>query len=147
MTKLRIIPSIVVEEFLLTISIPMDARKMIVQYENIHAAEAAFASKYETAKKPGDKVNFERARALMKWGGSCKANLVGMKRQEDGRLHVTLEFTDKKDMDEFHKYLSSNVDGATRRIWNSNTNTRLTRNLAEKEVFFLLPHLKRCGRF
>ena len=114
MTKLRIIPSIVVEEFLLTISIPMDARKMIVQYENIHAAEAAFASKYETAKKPGDKVNFERARALMKWAGTCNAKLVEMKRQKAGRMDVTLEFKDKRDMDEFHKYLKSNVDGATR---------------------------------
>lgn len=116
MAKLRVIPSIAVEDFAITVSIPMDSRTMIVQYDDIHVAEAKFASKCETAKKPGDKVNFDKARALMKWAGSCNAKLAGMKRQnEDGRLHVTLEFSDKGDMDEFHKYLSSNVDGATRK--------------------------------
>ena len=117
MAKLRVIPSIAVEVFSITVSIPMDVRTMIGQYDDVHAAEAAFASKYEKAKRPDHKANFDRARALMKWAGSCNAKLAGMKQQKaDGRLHVTLEFSDKGDMDEFHKYLSSNVDGATRRI-------------------------------
>ena len=113
MAKFRVIPNIVVENFSLTVSIPMDARTMIVQYDDIHKAEEWFASKYENAKRPDHKANFDRARALMKWGGCCNAKLARMKRQ-NSRLYVTLGFSDKRDMDEFLKYLSSNVDGATR---------------------------------
>ncbi len=109
---------IIVENFSVTISIPFDSRTMIVQYENIHAAEQSFASKYEKAQRPDHKVNFDRARALMKWGASCNAELTYMQRKkEDGnaRLHVTLTFSEKGDLDGFIKYLNSNVDGATRR--------------------------------
>lgn len=108
----------IVENFSVTISIPFDSRTMIVKYDDIHAAEEAFASKYEKAKRPDHKENFDRARALMKWGASCNAELTSMKREkEDGnaRLHVTLTFSEKGDLDRFIKYLNSNVDGATRR--------------------------------
>jgi hypothetical protein len=109
---------IIVERFSVTISIPFDSRTMIVQYDSIYAAEEAFSSKYEKAQRPDHKVNFDRARALMKWGASCNAELTSMKRKkEDGnaRLHVTLTFSEKGDLDGFIKYLNSNVDGSTRK--------------------------------
>ena len=104
--------TIVVEDYRVTISIPMTAKLLIPKVQDIATAEEFFIRKKRNESNHGKRVDFDRARALSKWGKDCNGILCEMGKRQS-KLYVTIAFNDKEDANRFLKYLIQNVEGAT----------------------------------
>ena len=101
-----------VEEYVLVVSIPLESPILIVKNQSISDAEKSFISKRDKESYHGKKVEFDRARALLKWASCCNARLVEM-HNADHKLKVFLSFATLESMIEFHDAMDVNVSGAT----------------------------------
>ena len=101
-----------VEEYVLVVSIPLESPIIIVRNQTIYEAEESFISKRDTEGNHDRKVEFDRARALLKWAGCSNANLVEM-HNVDHKLKVSLGFSTMEDMIQFRDSMATNVSGAT----------------------------------
>lgn len=100
-----------IEEYVLVVSIPLESSIIIRRNQNIDEAERSFISKRDNETDNEKKVEFDMARALLKWASCCNARLVEMHNKEH-KLHVSLGFSDKEDMINFHNNIETNVYGA-----------------------------------
>ena len=101
-----------VEEYVLVVSIPLESPIFIVKNQTIGEAEESFISKRDKESNHRKQVEFDRARALLKWAACCNANLVEM-HNADHKLKVYLSFFSMEDMIQFRDSLAINVSGAT----------------------------------
>ena len=101
-----------VEEYILVVSIPLESPTIIVKNQTISEAEQFFVTKRDNKSDHSKKVEFDRARALLKWAACCNATLVEMN-NEDRKLKVSLGFSTLENMIEFRDSMAINVSGAT----------------------------------
>lgn len=101
-----------IEEYILVVSIPLESPIFIVRNQSIDAAEQSFMSKRDKETNHGKQVEFDRARALLKWASCCNANLVEM-HNADHKLKISLSFSTEENMNQFRNFMTTNVDGAT----------------------------------
>lgn len=101
-----------VKSYIIKVSIPMKAPFVTGDYHNLSEAERFYITMRDCESNHDRKVEFDRARALMKWAYTCNGELHGV-RQYDGEMFVFVEFVKKSSMKEFIKYLVLNVEGAT----------------------------------
>ena len=79
--------TIVVEDYRATIAIPMAAKLLIPKVQDIAAAEEFFTRKKRNESNHGKRVDFDRARALSKWGKDCNGILCEMGKRQS-KLYV-----------------------------------------------------------
>ena len=103
-----------VEERIIVVSIPMTSSTINVKNREIYQVENFFISKRDKEMDHDKKVEFDRARALLKWAGCCSANLLGL-RKENKKFKFSFGFSSMRDLIEFCDSLETNVDGATMR--------------------------------
>jgi len=103
-----------VEEYIITVSIPMEAHIAITHWQNIGKAEKYFIEKRDIATEHEMKVEFDRARALLKWASCSNAALVEM-RNADHKIKFYFSFSSAEDMFAFRDSMSINVSNATMR--------------------------------
>ena len=103
-----------VEEFVLVVSIPLETPMVIICNQSIDDAELSFISKRDKESNHSKKVEYDRARALLKWANCCNARLVEM-HNANHELKVYLGFATMEHMTTFHDSLAINVNGATMR--------------------------------
>ena len=101
-----------VEEYVLVVSIPLESPIIIVKNQNIGEAEESFISKRDKESNHGKQVEFDRARALLKWAACCNGNLVEM-HNADHKLKVSLGFSSMEELILFRDSMAANVSGAT----------------------------------
>lgn len=93
-------------------TIPLESPILIVKNQTIGEAEESFISKRDKESNHRKQVEFDRARALLKWAACCNANLVEM-HNADHKLKVYLSFFSMEDMIQFRDSMATNVSGAT----------------------------------
>lgn len=101
-----------VEGYVLVVSIPLASPTIIAKNQTIGEAEESFISKRDKECNHDRKVEFDRARALLKWATCCNANLVEM-HNADHKLKVSLGFSTMEDMLQFRDSMATNVYGST----------------------------------
>ena len=101
-----------VESYIIKVSIPMSNPFVTGGVRTLYEGEKFFTMERQSESNHDRKVEFDRARALMKWAYTCNGELHGV-RQYDGEMFVFVEFVNKSSMKEFIKYLVLNVEGAT----------------------------------
>lgn len=107
----KIVPK--VEEYILVVSIPLETPiSLIVRNQTIHEAENSFISKRDKEADHKKKVEFDRARALLKWAASCNAKLLEM-HNADRKLKFSFGFPSMEAVIEFYENLIPCVDGST----------------------------------
>lgn len=107
----KILPK--VEEYILVVSIPLETPiSLIVRNQTIHEAENSFISKRDKESDYKKKVEFDRARALLKWAAYCNAKLLEM-HNANRKLKFSFGFPSMEAMIEFYEYLLPCVYGST----------------------------------
>ncbi len=101
-----------VEEYVLVVSIPLESPILIVKNQSISDAEKSFISRVDKENNHGKKVEFDMARAMLKWASCCNARLVEM-HNADHTLKFSLGFATLESMIEFRDAMNVNVTGAT----------------------------------
>lgn len=103
-----------IEEYSLVVSIPLEAPIMIVKNLDIIKAENFFISKRDKETDHEKKVEFDRARALLKWATCCNAHLVEMRNDESNhKLKFSLGFDTRENLNHFCDSLAINVYAST----------------------------------
>lgn len=97
----------VVERYALVVSIPMQ-RTMLIMKDNIAEAEEYFCLKRDKATEHEEKVEFDRARALLKYAASCGGELEEL-RYKDSKLKVMLSFDSEDQMYGFKNSMATAV--------------------------------------
>lgn len=105
-------PNIKIEEYILVVSIPMETPIMIVKKQSIDQAEQSFITKRDKTNNHNAKVEFDRARALLKYASCSNARLVEMQ-NADHKLKVSFGFYSVESMIEFRDTMAVNVASAT----------------------------------
>lgn len=106
MSRIKIL-SPVVERYALVVSIPMQ-KTMLIMKENIAEAEEYFALKRDKATDQEVKVEFDRARALLKYAASCGGELEELS-YKDSKLKVMLSFEKEEQMYGFRNSMATAV--------------------------------------
>lgn len=101
-----------VEEYVLVVSIPLKSPIIIVKNQTIGEAEESFISMRDKEHNHDNQIEFDRARALLKWADCWDAKLVEM-HNADHKLKVSLSFSTMEDMIQFHDHMATNVSDAT----------------------------------
>lgn len=99
-----------VEEYILVVSIPLES-SIHIESKNISDAEKFFISKVNKESNHDKKVEFDRARALLKWASCCNAHLVDIQ-NSNHRLNVSLGFSSFESMIDFRDAMSKSVSDA-----------------------------------
>lgn len=94
------------------VSIPLESPIIIMKNQTIGEAEKSFISKRDKESNYDRQIEFDRARALLKWAECCNGNLVEM-HNADHKLKVSLGFSTMENMIQFHDSMATNVSGAT----------------------------------
>ena len=97
-----------VEEYVIVVSIPLETHILIVRNQTISEAEKFFIAKRDKTREHDKQVEFDRARALLKWADCCNAELVEM-HIVDHKLKVSLGFSNMEDMLYFRDHMGTNV--------------------------------------
>lgn len=100
-----------IEEYGIVVSIPLEAPILIVKNQTISEAEESFILKRDAESNYNKKVEFDRARALLKWAACCNAKLHEM-HNEDKKLSISLSFSKMEDIILFRDSMVTNVLGA-----------------------------------
>ena len=100
-----------IEKYVLVVSIPLELPIIIVKNQTIEEAEEFFISKRDKESNHAKQVEFDRARALLKWADCCDAKLVEM-HNADHKLKVSLSFSTMEDMIMFRDSMVTNVSDA-----------------------------------
>lgn len=98
--------------YIAKVAIPMKAPFVTGGAKTLEEGEKFFMTMRDCESNHDRQVEFDRARALMKWAYSCNGNLHGM-RQHDGLMYTYVEFYSHHAFKEFMESLYINVDGAT----------------------------------
>ncbi len=101
-----------VEEYVLVVSIPLKKPILILGAQTVGEAEDLFIYARNMENDHHRKVEYDRARALLKWAGCCNAKLKEID-CEDRKLFFTFAFSTIADMNEFYNNMVTNVSGAT----------------------------------
>ena len=111
MSDIKIL-SPVVEQYALTVSIPMQTVIIFPKEQNIYEAEASFVAKRDRENDHAKKVEFDRARALLKYAYTCNAVLNGIW-YKDQKLKITLVFYTLESLIDFRDTMGSAVSSST----------------------------------
>ena len=101
-----------VVSYIAKVAIPMSNPFVTGGVKTLYEGEHFFMQMRDLESKHDRQVEFDRARALMKWAYSCNGELHGM-RQSDGIMYTYVEFRDLESMREFTGSIKVNVNGAT----------------------------------
>lgn len=101
----------VVEKYGITVSIPMSEPFGFTTKLTIYEAENLFVQKRDNASMHAVKVEFDRARALLKYAGTYGANLEQIYCEKQ-KLKVTVSFCRLEELVEFKETMSRAVSGA-----------------------------------
>lgn len=108
----KMVTSPKVEEYVLVVSIPFKKPILILGAQTVGDAEDLFVFARNMENDYHRKVEYDRARALLKWAGCCNAKLKKMY-CGDHKLFIHLDFSTIADMNEFYNNMVTNVSGAT----------------------------------
>lgn len=99
-----------VDEYILVVSVPLES-SIHVERWNIIDAEKFFISKVKNESNHDKKVEFDRARALLKWASCYNSRLVDI-HSSNHKLKVSLGFSSLESMIDFRDAMSESVSDA-----------------------------------
>lgn len=111
-TKTLKVLSPIVEQYALTVSVPMEMPLVIPKDQSIYSAEYSFTVKRDRVSDHARKVELDRARAVLKYASCCGATLNEM-HNADHKLKITLGFTSIESLINFRDTMGSAVSSAT----------------------------------